>query len=175
MKIKTLITVIPLAFVAVSIVYLVVKESTTKTDTPVAPQTNEQTPSTEPQSQPPPTNQAQTKDRKITVYYFHGNMRCMTCRKIEAYTKEVIGGYTEALKNGPLEWQVVNVDQPSNEHFVRDFQLTTRSVVIEETSDGKRTRWKNLDRVWKLTRDKNAFLKYIQDEIQTYLKGPDNE
>ena len=95
----------------------------------------------------------------------------MTCRTIEAYTKEAIDtGFPEALKDDRLEWQVIDVDEPANEHFIRDFQLVTRSVVIEEIADGKRTRWKNLQRVWELVRSKGVFLKYIQDETRAYLE-----
>ena len=158
MKAKTIITVVLLAFVGASVVYLVIKESDAKSTAPGAPQV-------------PATSENKTKDRKVVAYYFHGNVRCMTCRTIEAYAKEAIDtGFPEALKDDRLEWQVINTDESANEHFVRDFQLVTRSVVIEEIADGKRTRWKNLQQVWELVQNKGAFLTYIQDETRAYLE-----
>ena len=152
MKPKAIVTVLLLAFVAASVIYLVAKE-TSGTST-----------------QPSHSQPAVTSGVKLIAHYFHGNMRCATCRTIEAYAKEAIeSGFPDALKDGCLTWSVVNMDTPSNRHFIEDFQLVASSVVIEMVVNGKRRRWKNLDRVWEMVRDKSAFLKYIQDETRTYL------
>lgn len=109
---------------------------------------------------------------KTVVYYFHGNMRCSSCRKIEAYTEAAIrSGFSEALKNGTLELKVVNVEEPGNDHFVEDFQLYTRSVVVEKRSGNKQVQWKNLDKVWSLIRNKTAFMEYVQKETLALMKG----
>lgn len=109
---------------------------------------------------------------KTVVYYFHGNMRCSSCRKIEAYTEEAIRfGFAEALKNGTLELKVVNVEEPGNDHYVEDFQLYTRSVVVEKRSGNKQVQWKNLDQVWSLIRNKTAFMDYVQKETLALMKG----
>jgi hypothetical protein len=109
---------------------------------------------------------------KTVVYYFHGNMRCSSCRKIEAYTKEAIqSGFADALENGSLELKVINIEEPANEHFVQDFQLYTRSVVVENRSGAKGQEWKNLDRVWSLVRNKTAFMEYVQRETLALMKG----
>ena len=156
MKSKTIITVVLLAFVVVSVVYLVIKESAGPATSPTEPQTKE------------------TPQRRIVAYYFHGNMRCMTCRTIEAYTKQAIEtGFPEALKDGRLEFRVLNLDDPGNEHFAEDYQLTTRSVVIVEFEHDKQKRWKNLEQVWELVGDEQAFLKYVQDQTHSYLEAKD--
>ncbi|OEU61037.1 MAG: hypothetical protein BA870_09775 [Desulfuromonadales bacterium C00003094] len=109
---------------------------------------------------------------KTVVYYFHGNMRCASCRKIEAYTKEAIqSGFAKALQNGRLELQVINVDDSANEHYVQDFQLYTRSVVLERRAGNQQQQWKNLDQVWSLIRNKTAFMEYVQEQIQDMMKG----
>jgi hypothetical protein len=106
----------------------------------------------------------------VVAFYFHGNVRCATCRKIEAYTDEAIhAGFAEALDNGTLTWSVVNVDEPDNKHFVEDFELVTRSVVLAEYRDGAIVRWKNLDKVWQLVRSKGGFVEYVQDEASDFL------
>ncbi len=111
--------------------------------------------------------------RKIAAYYFHGNFRCGICRKIEALTKKAIEeAYSGDLKKGRLEWRAINIDKPENEHYVKDFQLATRSVVLEERIDGKQKRWKNLARVWQLVHKEDEFKSYIQDEVRNYLEGP---
>ena len=107
----------------------------------------------------------------VVTFYFHGNVRCATCRKIEAYADEAIHtGYADALENGTLTWAVVNVDEAENKHFVEDFQLVTRSVVLAEFDDGNVVRWKNLDKVWQLVRDEDAFVAYIREETSAFLE-----
>lgn len=173
MKLRTIITAILLLFVAASVVHLLVKEvsggrSGAQQETP-AVSSDRQTPQ---RLDPGTTTAPSAIARKVVAYYFHGNMRCMTCRTIEAYAKEAVEtGFHEALKTGRLEWRIVNIDEPDNQHYVQDFHLITRALVIEEVVDGTRKRWNNLDRVWKLVRDKDAFIGYVQDELRAYLNA----
>jgi hypothetical protein len=101
------------------------------------------------------------------VYYFHATSRCGTCRTIEAYTHETV-----TLKFAPdilarrLAWRAVNVEEPANRHFLRDFKLYTRSVVVVDAKDPRR--FKVLDRVWLLVRDKAAFQSYVEQEIRAF-------
>jgi len=106
----------------------------------------------------------------VVAIYFHGNARCATCRKIEAYADEAIAkGFVDELAAGRLEWQVVNIEEAGNEHFIEDFQLVTRSVVLVEYRDGKVVRWENLEKVWQLVRSKDRFVEYIQGETTEFL------
>jgi hypothetical protein len=106
----------------------------------------------------------------VVAFYFHGTTRCATCRKIEAYTDEAIHeGFVQALDTSALTWRVVNIEEPENRHFVEDFQLVTRSVVLAEYRDGNVVRWENLDKVWQLVRDKDGFTSYVQDETREFL------
>ena len=47
----------------------------------------------------------------------------------------------------------------------------TKSVVIVDIRDGKQKQWKNLAKVWELLYDKDAFVNYVRDEINSYLGG----
>ena len=150
---RTIATVALLLFIVASVAYLVVQETGGKAV---------------PNMPPPGTN-------SVVVYYFHGNARCTTCRTIEAYTAEAVQtGCAAALESGRLAWRTVNVDDPANDHFIGDFQLSTRSVVLERISDGERRDWKNLDRVWDLVRsDKATFMGYVQNETRVFLEAAD--
>ena len=106
----------------------------------------------------------------IRVYYFPGTTRCATCKTIEAYAHEAVASaFAPELKAGSLEWTVVNVDLPANQHFTSDFQLYTRSVVVVDAKDPKR--FKVLDRVWQLVGDKAAFQKYVEQEIRAFPRS----
>ena len=111
-----------------------------------------------------------TSATQARVYYFHGTSRCNTCRTIEAYTRETVTSvFASDLEARRLEWQAVNVDEPANRHFVQDFQLYTRSVVVVDAQDPKR--FKVLERVWELVHDKPAFQKYVEQEIRAFRRS----
>ncbi len=115
---------------------------------------------------------AAESQNKTVVYYFHGNQRCTTCKKIEALTKKTLEeGFAAQLKDGSMEVRVVNVDQAENEHFVTDYELAVRSVVLSRLEGGKETNWRRLDKVWQLVHDEAAFAAYLREEISLLLKG----
>ncbi len=120
-----------------------------------------------PQSSTPSTGQ-----HKVIAYYFHTNTRCSTCIKIEQYSHEAIEqGFPQELKNGTLEMRVVNYEQPENRHFIQDYKLVSKSLVLVNLVDGKQTKWTNLRLVWQLTGRKDAFLNYVRKEVRTYLSS----
>jgi len=109
-------------------------------------------------------------DNGVVAYYFHGNKRCSTCRKLEAYSQEaIVGGFAAELSSGELEWRVVNVDDKANAHFTTDFELVTKSVVLAEYRDGKVVRFRNLKLVWQLVGDEDGFVRYVRDETRDFL------
>ena len=115
---------------------------------------------------------ATDSDDAIVAFYFHGNKRCSTCRKLEAYSEEAIaGGFASELDSGELVWRVVNTDDAANAHFVTDFELVTKSVVLVEFRDGEVVRWKNLKLVWQLVGDQDGFQRYVRDETRDFLVG----
>jgi hypothetical protein len=107
---------------------------------------------------------------KVIAYYFHTNTRCSTCIKIEQYSHEAIEqGFPNELKNGTLEMRVVNYEDPVNRHFIQDYKLVSKSLVLVNMVNGKQTKWTNLKMVWQLTGRKDAFLNYVRKEVRGYL------
>jgi hypothetical protein len=109
---------------------------------------------------------------KTIVYYFHAYQRCSSCLRIEELTHQAITTYFAApLKNGWLEWRVINVEEKGNEHFIKDYKLYTKSVVLSEVKAGKELRWKNLDKIWELLNDEKLFKTYVRTEILAFRDG----
>jgi len=114
--------------------------------------------------------ESQSEEDKVVAYYFHTNTRCSTCRKIEAYSIEAIEeGFPNELKNGRLEMRIVNYQSPENRHFIQDYNLITKSLILVNLVDGEQTKWTNLKLVWQLTKSKDSFLNYVRGEVQDYL------
>jgi disulfide oxidoreductase YuzD len=108
----------------------------------------------------------------VRVYYFRTERRCASCRRIEAYTDEAVkSAFERELKDKTMAWEVVNIEERGNEHFVQDYKLYTKSVVVVDVVHGKQTRWKNLAKIWELLDDQAAFERYVQDEVRQYLEG----
>lgn len=115
---------------------------------------------------------SQAQDTEIIAYYFHGNFRCATCRKLEAYSKEAITkGFAGELETGQLIWKTVNTDEKENKHFNEDFQLVTKSVVLVEYRNGEVTRFENLKLVWQLVGDEDGFIRYVRNQTRTFLEA----
>lgn len=110
-----------------------------------------------------------TPDR-VTAYYFHGNYRCAACMKLEGYSREAIEkGFPAELKDGRLSFEAVNVEELWNRHFIRDYDLVAKSVVIALKSGDREVRFKNLKDVWKFLGSREKFLAYVQAETKAFL------
>lgn len=107
---------------------------------------------------------------KIIATYFHGNRRCATCQRLEAYSQEAITtGFATEIENGLIEWRVVNFDEKENEHFATDYELFSQSVILSRVDNGTQIEWKNLDKIWTLVGDKDKFLAYVRDETKAFM------
>jgi hypothetical protein len=185
MKFKAIATVTLLAFVILCVVFIVLKEKRRETPTDRGRQAGSGEVAQPPASSPggsagtsarasaaEDTTATPAVENGIIAYYFYTTRRCPTCRKLEAYTREAItSGFADDLRDRSLVLRVLNVDLPGNEHYVQDYSLTTKSVVLVAMNVGKETRWKNLSRIWDLVGDKPAFINYIQDEVRTFQEG----
>ncbi len=109
-------------------------------------------------------------ESKVIAYYFHGNQRCPTCHKLEKYTKESIeANFKDELDRGTLQLQTVNVEQKENKHFIKDYQLYTKTLIISQQENGKEIKYKNLDKIWEYVSNKNEFMDYVVSEIKEFL------
>jgi hypothetical protein len=112
----------------------------------------------------------ETTDHVVRVLYFHSNVRCYSCKKIESLTREAMDeGFGREIAGGIIEVATLNVEDPKNKHYIEDYQLYTKSVIVSDVSGQKETRWKNLTKVWELLGDEKAFKSYIQEEVKKYL------
>lgn len=172
MKPKHVVTVVLLLFVVGSVAYMIVQErraaaETPETTVPEAQSRIELQPVL-PTDENPETAQ---QPRQVVVYYFHGDVRCPTCHKLESYAQEAVETtFAEELGAGLVQWKPVNVDRPENAHFVKDYQLVTKSVILSEVIDGRETAWKNLDKIWDLVGSRDVYLDYIRENVKTFLE-----
>ncbi len=108
----------------------------------------------------------------VVMYYFHGNVRCPTCRAIESQSHAVLEKeFAGLLKQGKIDWKVVNFEADANADLRDRFGVQVSIVVLARFERGEIVDWKRLDQVWALWDDEPAFAAFIQDEIEAMLQG----
>ena len=107
----------------------------------------------------------------VVVYYFHTNFRCTNCYNMEKWTKELVDSdFKGEQASGKVVLKIFNTDTKGNEHFMNDYKLFTKSVVLGLVRDGKEVKFTNLAKVWDFLRSGDKFKAYVKDEISKYLK-----
>lgn len=151
MKLKNLLTILLLGFVALSVAAIVRKEIRPGSESVK------------------PADQV-FAGSKLIAYYFHGKVRCVTCNEIEQSAREAIeSGFGPELDSGRIEWRVVNYEEPGNEHYATDYRLASPCVVLASMRDGRQESWTSLPEVWELVGEKPAFTQFVQRHVAEQL------
>jgi hypothetical protein len=164
--IKTVMNAVLIGFILVSIGYAAMKSGFGKKEiktleVPVAiiatPAASQQAPAVE--------------KGKVVLYYLHSTGRCRNCILMEQYAKEAVDKYfQEQVKSGKLEFKIFNVDEPQYSHYVQDYQLVTKSLVIALEKNGKEQKYENLKGIWQNVGNQEAYHRYVKTNVDNYLK-----
>lgn len=102
----------------------------------------------------------------IDVIYFHGNMRCLTCRAIEKFAQETVDSlFKDEVNSGKVLFRVVSI--PENEATADDYQTTGSSLFVTSFINGKETR-NNMTEFGFKTARKNHVL--FQDSLANVIR-----
>lgn len=118
----------------------------------------------------PESPDAESRPEPVTVYYFHGDTRCATCRAIETQTTRVVQErFDQELASEKLRFEIVNFEAPANEHFRGDYDLAFGSVVVQGIGEDRP--WENLADVWTLIHEDPAvFEVYLVEHVRRMLE-----
>lgn len=161
---KKILTFILLGIVAVSVFAVVMREmrSHAKTESAKTEPVKDGKSGADAYSGVTPAAKTPSAANVTTVYYFHGNKRCFTCNKIETLAKAAVNaGFADDIKSGAVTFKSVNVDDAENQHFIKDFELASRCVVVQCG-----TKFERLEKVWELVGNEPEFTKYIQQGVE---------
>jgi len=197
MKPKTIITIVLIAFVAVSAVWLITSEmnkpapakttvaqdekpaevsepdtATMENATQSQGSTTDISKTESPTSEEPKVAKEEPKKEKakVVVTFFQTTHKCASCIIIEKFTSEALNRfYTRQLADGTVQYQTINVDEPGNEHYVDEYQLVSKTLVISLYQGKKEVKWKNLMEIWNLLNNEEGFVQLVKDTIDGYL------
>ncbi|MCX6007064.1 MAG: nitrophenyl compound nitroreductase subunit ArsF family protein [Chloroflexi bacterium] len=113
-----------------------------------------------------------TTVNRVDVIYFHANQRCVTCLCFEQHVNHVIDTYfIEALNNGKLTFQVLNLQQSENEAITKKYQAVGSQLFINVIINGIDT-IQDIQNIWnwKCTSDPNGFERKLKNIIEGSLR-----
>lgn len=149
---KRILTTLLLVFAVASLLFVLVSDGPVSSDTQG------------------PEAKVPAAETELVVYYMDMGKDCTTCLNLESYTREALDTYYAAeLASGQIQWRTADLDDPANAHFVDEFRLYTKSVVLVRFEGGAQTRFDSLSRIWELVYDKEAYIAYIRDEVKGFL------
>jgi len=106
----------------------------------------------------------------VIAYYFHRNIRCAGCLKIEANAKRVIEkNFAKEIADKKLMWAPFNLDEPGGEEFAKEFDISIGTLVLSKTKKDNQSEYKKLEKAWELMHERNAFDTYVKDEVKQFL------
>lgn len=113
----------------------------------------------------------EVKGSQVVMTYFISGERCSACQTIESLAKETAEReFAGDLASSRLVFRVIDTGKPGNGHFVKDYQLTSKMVILSHRVDGRETGWKAMEKVWDLLDDPAAYRAYLAEGIREYLK-----
>lgn len=121
-----------------------------------------------------PTEVAQTVNNAaqdaVLVYLCHGNVRCPTCLKIEASTKDVLEQmFADEIRSGRVIVKEVNYEQPENKGMLTKYEIIAPTVIMVQLKDGKETTYRNIMEVWQTVHEPAAFQALISGNLRDLL------
>lgn len=73
-------------------------------------------------------NNAETqKSGEVKAYYFHSNVRCVTCEAVEKVSKEAIVEYY----GDKVTFESINRDEEKNKTLVKKYKVSGTSLIID--------------------------------------------
>lgn len=174
--IKTITNIALVLFIAAGITYAIVKEVKAKKAADEAAQLIKEQEATALQAQQAKVQetavQPKTGKFRVVAYYLHSTGRCSNCFKIETWSKETMDKFfVKEQKSGKLVFKSLNIDEGENRHYIDDYKLTNKSLVLTLQKGGKEQKYEVLSGVWNNLQDQNAFYEYVKGKTLEYLKA----
>jgi hypothetical protein len=118
------------------------------------------------------TSSKGTAGPTLRVYYFHAEERCPIDQSVEENTKKVMQtNYQDKIKNGTIDFRIVNADDKANAKLTSGFDINAQALYIVKIEKGKeiKTDFTRFAFDWGLS-NPMKFKKGLKDEIDKNLK-----
>ena len=115
------------------------------------------------------TTDEEVKDH-VELVYFHGKQRCITCRAIEKYSKEVVDSIIgTGIPADELIFKVVDINE--NEALADSYEVTSSSLFLVKSANGAENRDNLTEFGFSNAKSKpDAFKQGLTEKLETALK-----
>ncbi len=109
------------------------------------------------------SKQSAPSTASIQMIQFHSQHRCLSCRTIEKFTREVVANYPSIL------FKLINVDQKKNEALANEFEASGTALFLFNPKTGKK---KSLtDFGFMNVGNEEKFKELLKQHIDEFIKG----
>ncbi len=106
----------------------------------------------------------------VIVYYFHGYRRCYSCLEAERVARETVQRYfKDEIAKGRLRFVSINVEEPENEHFIHDYQITAQTLVVAKFVNGRQVDYRKVDEIWMFPSTEDR-ANVVREVVSKFLK-----
>ena len=107
---------------------------------------------------------------RVEVVYLIFGKRCATCHTIEVYTEEAVNTlYKDEISKGLVVWRLIDCDKPENKHYLKDFDLVAKAVMVLRYENNEVIDWENLKDIWTKYTNKKEYFTYISEGVNMFL------
>ena len=115
---------------------------------------------------------AEAPSDRVVAMYFHRTQRCPTCLKMGGYSEEAVkSGFARQLQDGMVSFHYIDFQDQKNAAFTKGYRVSGPALIVARIADNKVAEFKDLKDIWTHVRDKQAFVKYVQENIAAYCHG----
>jgi hypothetical protein len=107
---------------------------------------------------------------RVVAMYFHRTERCPTCQRMGGYSEEAVKtAFASQIKAGQVAFYDVDFQATRNARLVKAYGITGPALIVAKIADNKVVSHRNLDEIWLKVRDKSAFFRYVQENVEAWL------
>lgn len=120
-------------------------------------------------------NVALPRGSAVVVYFFHTAERCVSCNRMEAFTKRALDRhFGDEVREGRLSFRDINMDDSANRDLAERYGAFTSSIVLVRIRNGKEEQTKLLEDAWSLAGfagSEEEFLGMMKTEVTRFTEG----
>ena len=108
---------------------------------------------------------------RVVAMYFHRTERCPTCQKMGSYSEEAVKtGFAEKVKDGSVAFYYIDFQNKKNAKLKKGYDVSGPALIVAKIKGKKVKEFKDLEDIWTNVADKQAFIKYVQENISAYVE-----
>ncbi|MBN2296414.1 MAG: hypothetical protein JXM70_28555 [Pirellulales bacterium] len=110
-----------------------------------------------------------TPPDRVVVMYFHRTKRCPTCQRMGSYSEEAVKkGFPKEVKKRTVEFHYIDFQDQKNAALTKGYNVSGPALIVVKVEKNKAAKVNNLKEIWTKNNDKEAFLKYVRDNVKAY-------